>query len=343
MRRLLASAALIAASALALAGCSGGGSAGADGTTDACGDDCSVVKGSVQSGASAMPVVAVSSYPLAFIAETVGGDKVEIVDLSSSGGHAHDMELSPAQVNQLSSASVALYLSQGFQPAVETAIQRTGVTSLDGFTAIPEGDIISGDPHVWLDPLAVAEIGDELAATLADLDPANAEYFKANASDLDATMSEIDGEYSTALAACGGQTLLTTHEAFGYLAKRYDLEQVGILGVDPDAEPSPARLVEISKLIEDRGVTALFVEPAGAAHDHDHESEGEDHDHENEADHDHESDATTAPGSDKLASALGIPQETLDTLETQVDPTKDLVDVFRSNLVSLQHGLSCAV
>ena len=290
-----------------------------------------------------MPVVAVSSYPLAFIAETVGGDKVEIVDLSSSGGHAHEMELSPAQVNQLSSASVALYLSQGFQPAVETAIQRTGVTSLDGFTAIPEGDIISGDPHVWLDPLAVAEIGDELAATLADLDPANAEYFKANARDLDATMSEIDGEYSTALAACGGQTLLTTHEAFGYLAKRYDLEQVGILGVDPDAEPSPARLVEISKLIEDRGVTALFVEPAGAAHDHDHESEGEDHDHENEADHDHESDATTAPGSDKLASALGIPQETLDTLETQVDPTRDLVDVFRSNLVSLQHGLSCAV
>lgn len=273
-----------------------------------------------------MPVVAVSSYPLAFIAETVGGDKVEIVDLSSSGGHAHEMELSPAQVNQLSSASVALYLSQGFQPAVETAIQRTGVASMDGFSAIPEGDIISGDPHVWLDPLAVAKIGDELAATLADLDPANAEYFKANARDLDATMSEIDGEYSTALAACGGQTLLTTHEAFGYLAKRYDLEQVGILGVDPDAEPSPARLVEISKLIEDRGVTALFVEPAGAAHDHDHES-----------------DATTAPGSDKLASALGIPQETLDTLETQVDPTKDLVDVFRSNLVSLQHGLSCAV
>ena len=273
-----------------------------------------------------MPVVAVSSYPLAFIAETVGGDKVEIVDLSSSGGHAHEMELSPAQVNQLSSASVALYLSQGFQPAVETAIQRTGVASMDGFTAIPEDDIISGDPHVWLDPLAVASIGDELAATLADLDPANAEYFEANASDLDATMSEIDGEYSTALAACGGQTLLTTHEAFGYLAKRYDLEQVGILGVDPDAEPSPARLVEISKLIEDLGVTALFVEPAGAAHDHDHES-----------------DATTAPGSDKLASALGIPQEALDTLETQVDPTKDLVDVFRSNLVSLQHGLSCAV
>ena len=338
MRRLHAGAALIAAAALALAGCSGGGSTGGGST----GADATTGTEPTQSGTSEVPVVAVSSYPLAFIAETVGGDKVEIVDLSSSGGHAHDMELSPAQVNQLSSASVALYLSQGFQPAVETAIQRTGVTSLDGFSAIPEGDIISGDPHVWLDPLAVAEIGDELAATLADLDPANAEYFKANARDLDATMSEIDGEYSTALAACGGQTLLTTHEAFGYLAKRYDLEQVGILGVDPDAEPSPARLVEISKLIEDRGVTALFVEPAGAAHDHEHESDGEDHDHEEE-DHDHESDATTAPGSDKLASALGISQETLDTLETQVDPTKDLVDVFRSNLVSLQHGLSCAV
>ena len=338
MRRLHAGAALIAAAALALAGCSGGGSTGGGST----GADATTGTEPTQSGTSEVPVVAVSSYPLAFIAETVGGDKVQIVDLSSSGGHAHDMELSPAQVNQLSSASIALYLSQGFQPAVETAIQRTGVTSLDGFSAIPEDDIISGDPHVWLDPLAVASIGDELAATLADLDPANAEYFEANASDLDATMSEIDGEYSTALAACGGQTLLTTHEAFGYLAKRYDLEQVGILGIDPDAEPSPARLVEISKLIEDRGVTALFVEPAGAAHDHDHEAEDEGHDHD-EADHDHEADATTAPGSDKLASALGISQETLDTLETQVDPTKNLVDVFRSNLVSLQHGLSCAV
>ncbi len=272
-------------------------------------------------GGGELPAVAVSAYPLAFIAEAVGGDQVQIVDLSTTGGHAHDMELAPAQIAKLSKASLALYLSQGFQPSVEAAIDQTGVPSLDGFATLSSSDAIDGDPHVWLNPLNIAAIGEALAQQLSEADPAHAATYEANAAALRAEMEEVDAEYATALAGCAGETMLTSHEAFGYLAARYDLDQVGVMGVDPAAEPSPARLREVKNLINERGITAMFVEPTG---DHDHEHE----DSEN---------------TNKIAATLGVQQLTLDPLEVQVNPNKTLTDVFHSNLESLQQGLTCAV
>lgn len=331
--------AALAASALVLAGCSSSGGSASDQSGSA-----------GQSGASTLPVVAVSSYPLQYIAEQVGGEDVEILNLASSSGHAHDMELSPSQVNQLSKASVALYLSEGFQPAVETAIEQSGVESLDGFSVLEESQIISGDPHLWLDPTNVALIGDALAADLSELAPEYASAYQENAERLTEEMNQVDAEYSEALADCSGQTLLTTHEAFGYLAARYGLEQVGVLGVDPEAEPSPARLREISTLIQDQGITVLFVEPAGSEHTHSEDEDGDDHadeddhdhDHAAEGDHDHAAARTVSSASEKIASSLGVPALILDPMEVQVDTEMAMPAIFEANLASLQEGMPCA-
>lgn len=286
---------------------------------------------------SDLPTVTVGSYPLAFIAETVGGAEINLVDLSSTGGHAHDMELSPAQVGELSKSDLALYLSQGFQPAVETAIAQTGVDSLDAFAVLPEGVAITGDPHVWLDPQNVAAIGEALATALDAVNPENDGYYQQNAAELAAKMDEVDSAYEDSLRSCAGQTLLASHEAFGYLAARFDLDQVGVLGVDPDAEPSPARLRQVQQLIKDRGITTLFAEPAAAhAHDEDGATVVQ------EEGHDEDEHAEVGALGTKLAATLGIDVEVLDPAEVQVDPSKDLVAIFRDNLASLQHGLPCA-
>lgn len=287
------------------------------------------------------PTVAVTSYPLAFIARSIGGDEVQVVDLSAKGGHVHDMELSAAQVNELSKADLALYLSQGFQPAVEAAIKQTKVEGLDAFAAVPSEAAISGDPHVWLDPANVAAIGQALSTALDEANPDNGGYYKQNANALTSQMEQVDSAYESALRSCAGQTLLTSHEAFGYLAARFDLDQVGVLGVDPDAEPSPARLREVRALVEDRGVTTLFAEPSGG---HSHEEEaasgvdggGDSHDPRSA-----ESSEATALGN-KLAASLQVGLEVLDPIEVQLDPSRDLVAVYADNLMALQRGLPCA-
>ena len=73
-------------------------------------------------------------------------------------------------------------------------------------------------------------------------------------------MADLDAEYETGLASCESRTIVTTHEAFSYLAERYDLEQVGISGVDPEGEPSPARLAEVGKVVQEEGVSTIFFE-----------------------------------------------------------------------------------
>lgn len=335
--------AVAAALALTLAGCSG--NAGTDANETA--------------GATTYPVVAVSSFPLLYIAQQVGGDQVEILDLSTTSGHAHDMELSPSQVNQLGKADLALYLTEGFQPGVETAIQQTGIAGLDGFSILDA--TIPGDPHVWMNPLNIATIAQELSTELDQANPENGGYYKKNAFELTATMEQIDQEYNRVLADCGGATLLTAHEAFGYLAQHYGLDQVGVLGVDPEAEPSPARLRQVMDLIKERDIQFLFAEPAGGVHDHggdEGESGHADTDHQ-DTDHQDANQVDDADGTDtqaatdavaepvsasgeKIAATLGISALALDPMEIQTNPNHDVPEVFALNLASLQTGLACA-
>lgn len=277
-------------------------------TLSACSDE----GGNAQSKGG-VPTVATSSYALAYVAQAVGGDEVVVEDLSSTSGHAHNLELSPAQVQRLGSSDLVLYLSQGFQPAVEEAIGQSGVASIDVLSAVPEDQLIAGDPHVWLDPVLMSYIGQEVADVLAEANPPQAEYYQKKAEELTKKLNEVEAKYDAALADCEGETLLTTHEAFGYMAKRYGLQQVGVTGIDPEAEPSPAKLMELKGLVEERGVTTIFIETLTSEH---HESH--------------------------MTETLGVKALPLDTIEVQVDSDEDLIDVYTSNLESLKEGLACA-
>ncbi len=267
-------------------------------------------------GSKDVPRVVVASYPLKYLALTVGGDQVVVENVAASAGDAHHLELSPAQAARVGDADIALYLSGGFQSAMEEAISVTGVHSYDALEAVDPADLITGDPHIWLDPLISADIADGLATQLGEVDPAQASYYEANAAELRGQLEGLDAQYTEVLAGCEGATLLTSHEAFGYLAARYGLQQAGVLGLDPEAEPSPARINEVLELIEERGITTLFVEPAGAGH------EGGDH-------------------NTKLTQTLGVRGVNLDPLEIQNDADKDFLEVMEANLLALKDGLNC--
>jgi zinc transport system substrate-binding protein len=272
-----------------------------------------------------------SFYPLQYVAERVGGDHVEVDSLTPPGAEPHDLELSPAAVAELGKAAAVVYLS-GFQPAVDDAVAQ--VSPKHAVDVSAEADLAAAhseeehageaghaedghehgatDPHFWLDPQRLAHAAQEVAAGLGEADPGNAAAYKANAAELARELTGLDADFAKGLTGCRIRTIVVSHDAYGYMADKYGLEQVGIAGLDPESEPSPARLAEIGKVVRAKGVTTVFSETL-----------------------------VNPKVTQTLASDLGIRTAVLDPLEGLKDQSADYQQVMRKNLAALRSALDC--
>jgi zinc transport system substrate-binding protein len=166
-------------------------------------------------------------------------------------------------VREVRDADIVLYLS-GFQPKVDDAISATAANGFDVSTVVPliggGEEHVGTDPHFWLDPVLLSQFADAVADQFSTLDPDHAAAYQANYTALADDLAALDVRYSDALTNCERDTILTSHEAFGYLSLRYGLTQVGLSGINPEAEPSPARIREVRDLAISVGATTVFVE-----------------------------------------------------------------------------------
>jgi zinc transport system substrate-binding protein len=203
--------------------------------------------------------VAAGFSPLAEAAERIGGRHVAVTSLTPPGVEPHDLEITSDDVDAILDADLAVVMGDGFQPAVESsADDRDGPTLvvLDEIGRSGRRD----DPHVWLDPDRYRAIVDAIAEALVDVDPKHRRSYRRSAARFDAQLAALDEEYQRGLATCASRTVVTAHDAFGWLADRYDLRVHGIAGVDPDREPDPDRIAELADLAARRGVTTIFTE-----------------------------------------------------------------------------------
>jgi zinc transport system substrate-binding protein len=213
--------------------------------------------------------VVASFYPIYEAAQRIGRDRVQATNLTPAGAEPHDLELTPKQVDQILDAEVVLYMGGGFQPAVEETVQErsNGVTvdllaalsshlrKIEGEESLPGGT----DPHMWLDPVLMASIADEVGAALTRADPAGATEYQRDAEAYGAEIEALNQEFKDGLQDCARHVIVTAHAAFGYLAARYGLTQEAI-AVSPEAEPDPKRLAELADLVRREGVTTIFTE-----------------------------------------------------------------------------------
>lgn len=198
--------------------------------------------GSADNGAQ---TVVAAFYPLAWAAERIAGEGVEVLNLTPPGAEPHDVELSPRDVDAIRDADLVLYAGSGFQPAVEDAVRdRSG----------PSVDVLGGDddPHVWLDPVRFADVVGDIGRALGRQERAN---------ELAAELRGLDDEYRRGLERCARRTLVTAHAAFGHLAARYGLRQLSLTGRSPEAEPGPRELERLVDEVRDSGATTVFAEP----------------------------------------------------------------------------------
>ncbi|MEU8599482.1 zinc ABC transporter substrate-binding protein [Streptomyces parvulus] len=319
-RRKISGIAVAAAAALGL------------GTLSACSSDSSAA-----GNTDKLDVVA-SFYPMQYLAEEIGGDHVNVTTLTEPGQEPHDLELSARQTAQMGEADAVLYL-KSLQPTVDEAVAQSdvktkidaaGLTKLEDHGSVEhdhgaeghsgeehaeeghseEGDAL--DPHVWLDPVKYAEIAEGVAKSFEKADPDHADAYRANADALAKKLGDLDTAFKDGLADTGSKVFFTNHAAFGYLAERYGLTQEAINGLDPESEPSPARIRELQEEARADGVTTVFYETLV-------------------------SDKTART----LAKDAGLKTDVLDPLEGITDKSKgdDYVGVMEANLKALQAAL----
>lgn len=202
------------------------------------------------------PTVVASFYPLQFLTERIAGDTVRVVNLTEPGTEPHDLDPSVQQIAELSDADLVLYVA-GLAPAVDKAAQENaGDRATDLTDAV---DLDADNPHFWLDPVRMQKAASAIAEQLAEVDPDDADEFRANLATLVGELDDLDAAYTAGLADCARTLVVTSHDAFGYL-ERYGLEFAEIAGLSPDAEPSPARIAELRDLIAENGITTVFTE-----------------------------------------------------------------------------------
>jgi zinc transport system substrate-binding protein len=141
-----------------------------------------------------------------------------------------------------------------------TASEAPGRGSDPG-TARDRSDRDAADPHVWLDPLSAQAQVEAIRAGLAAVDPAGASVYTANAEAFKAKLGALHAAFQAGLRQCARRDVVTSHAAFAYLTRRYDLTQVAIQGLAPEAEPSPADLAGLVTVARAKGVKSVFFEP----------------------------------------------------------------------------------
>jgi len=224
-------------------------------------------------------------FPLYDFARSIGGDKAEVTLLLPPGIEAHAFEPRPEDAVKTAKAGLFIYTNKFMEPWAEKFVSGLGsshpvvVDASTGITLQPAGahrhehdhhhhgnhghrQAKPGyDPHIWLDLDNARSMVNTIAQAMAAKDPANSAFYSANAAAFQQTLAQLDADYKARLTSCKTRTLLHGgHYAFGYLAKRYGLVYESAISVNADAEPTPARMIELIKQVKKSGVRYIFSE-----------------------------------------------------------------------------------
>ncbi|MFH1078673.1 MAG: metal ABC transporter substrate-binding protein [Pseudomonadota bacterium] len=233
-------------------------------------------------------IVVTSLFPLYDFARNIGRDRADVSLLLPPGLEAHSFEPKPGDMVRLNRADVFIYTGSAMEPWVDdllkglqnpnlTVVESSrGIAMMSGHEEHAHGiktgqrhdaghrqghDHGGGDPHIWLDFANAAKMVDHILAGFIEKDPVNRDFYQKNADAYKAKLNDLDRQFKEGLSGCRKNVIVHGgHFAFGYLAQRYGLRYVAVSGFSPNAEPTPAGMVRISKILKANGLNHLFYE-----------------------------------------------------------------------------------
>jgi zinc transport system substrate-binding protein len=215
------------------------------------------------------PVIYTSIYPIYDFVNKIGGDKVIIKNILPAGAEPHSYEPSARLLAELSKAQLFIYNGVGMEPYLDKfrkTLQGSPLIMVEAGRGIDlikvndEGSNVHDDPHVWLSPSSALIMGQNILQAIISIDPKNKSYYENNYKTFKDNLTSLDQEYKDTLTRCKKKDVVVTHAAFGYLCREYGLNQISVMGLNAEAEPTPRKIKEIIESIKKQHITHIFFE-----------------------------------------------------------------------------------
>jgi len=212
--------------------------------------------------------ITTSFYPLYYFATQIGGDKVEVTNITPAGAEPHDYEPTTQDIAKIERSSILILNGGSLESWAEKIIEMLKNSKVQIVSVskdlITQDVVIDGeqikDPHVWLDPVLAKQVSQNISKAMTAADPTNSEYFQNNAKRLEEKFDSLNNDFVKGLSNCEQNNIVTSHSAFGYLASRYNLKQLSLTGLSPDQEPSPKELASAANFAKENKVKYIFFE-----------------------------------------------------------------------------------
>ncbi|GAB4166645.1 MAG: metal ABC transporter substrate-binding protein [Terrimicrobiaceae bacterium] len=280
--------------------------------------------------------VVTSFLPMQSHAAAIAGDRADVIQLLDKETGPHDFQLTPGDVRKLADADLFVINGVGLEDWLDKLVAQAGnknlkvVDTSQGITLLESPEAVfdrhghshghdhhghdhggGPNPHVWLDPVLAKEQAGAILQALIAADPANRSAYKANAAAYFQKLDALDSDFRSAISALRNRNLVTFHDAFPYLAKRYGLNYVGYVEEFPEKDPSPKQLAALVQKIREIQVGVIFAE-----------------------------EGYTPNLLERIAEQTGARVSALDTLEVGVGSPTAYIERMQKNLAAMQGAFS---
>ncbi len=222
-------------------------------------------------------VVVATTYAIYDAIKHIGGAQITTSMLIPPGREIHSFEPSPKDIVKLNEASVVFYNGEGLEPWIGQFDIGAKAIDLSRYVTLLEVEEApheheaeethrhhhhgTHDPHYWLDFDNMKKVATVITKRLCELKPKNEPLFHKRLQSYLQMLTQLDNHYAKTLKTCKLHTIYVNHNAYSYLAKRYGFTVKSLVGLSPEAQPSPKTVESILEGVKKEGAKAIYHEP----------------------------------------------------------------------------------
>lgn len=215
-------------------------------------------------------------FPIYDFTRNIGGDKIDLNYIVPPSGEPHDFEISAKTMKNIQDSNLLIKNGLGVDSFADSISEESAtlkiVDASEGITPLKyheeEGHDESEeehshgeyDPHIWLNINNAIKECENIKNALVKADEENKDYYEENYNNYVEKLKALDKSYEDTLGTLKGNTLLVSHEAYGYLCKQYGLSQVSITGISPNQEPSISKIASLTEFAKENNVKYVLFD-----------------------------------------------------------------------------------
>lgn len=200
--------------------------------------------------------VLTSFLPVYSFTANLAGDLARVENMLPPGATPHDFQLSPADRRKFDEADLVIINGLGVESWLDKLLKDSRKQVVKLSAGLPRRT----NPHIWLDPILAAHAITNILSGLQAADPAHVSEYAANAQAYIRKLAALDADFRSGLAPARGAAIVTYHDAFEHLARRYGLRVVGVVEETAEVSPGPRHLAKLRRTIRAEAVRTIFTD-----------------------------------------------------------------------------------